>query len=96
MQISQSPFEKYVFVCEHERAEGDFCGVPGTQIREALKAKVKAEKLDRRVRVSRAGCLDACAEGPNVLIMPDNIWLKKVSAEDIGSILEVLKKNLSA
>ena len=43
--------------------------------------------LSDRIRVSRAGCLDACEEGPNILLMPDQIWFKKVKPEDLEEIL---------
>ena len=87
MQIVQPAFQKYLFVCEHERSEGDFCGAAGMRIRERLKDTVKRMGLASKVRVSRTGCLDVCAEGPSVLLMPDNLWFKRVSEDDIEVIL---------
>lgn len=91
MQVSEPRHPKYLFVCENERADGSVCcGAAGAGLREALKRAVKERGLQARVRVARAGCLDVCAEGPNVLLMPDGVWFKKVSAADIGPILERL------
>ena len=88
MEQVRPEFQKYIFVCENERTDGrDCCGAEGAHIRGLLKERVKEMGLDRQVRVSRAGCLDTCSEGPNVLLMPDNIWFKKVAAEDIESIV---------
>jgi (2Fe-2S) ferredoxin len=59
----------------------------GQKIRERLKQVVKDKGLTDRIRVSRAGCLDVCSEGPNVLLMPDNRWFKGVAESDVDTIL---------
>ena len=87
MQAGPPAFKKYIFVCENERAEGDCCSTAGQNIREKLKQLVKDKGLAKKIRVSRAGCLDVCSEGPNVLLMPDNIWFKKVTEKDVEDIL---------
>ena len=89
MQTSAPAFQKYIFVCENERAEGRCCSPDGSKLRELLKQKVKERGLSEKIRVSRSGCLDVCSEGPNVLLMPDNLWFKHV---DEASIDEILKK----
>jgi sirohydrochlorin cobaltochelatase len=81
------PFRKYVFVCENTRAEGDCCGEAGSRIREALKRAAKDKGLAKSVRVSRSGCLDTCMEGPNVLLLPDGVWFRRVREEDVDAIL---------
>ena len=87
MEICKPHFEKHLFVCENRREEGDCCGAAGERIRELLKIGVKDKGLAGRVRVSRSGCLDVCSEGPNVLLMPDNIWFKRVCERDIAGII---------
>ncbi len=88
MEISKPAYLKYLFVCENKREAGDCCSVQGEKIRELLKAAVKDNGLASKIRVSRSGCLDVCAEGPNVLLMPDNLWFKKVKESDLPKILE--------
>ena len=88
MQTVPPKFRKYIFVCENERPAGDCCGAAGRNIREALKELVKEKRLSGDIRVSRSGCLDVCAEGPNVLLMPDNIWFQHVGEKDVPRILE--------
>ena len=88
MKVSKPVFEKYIFVCENEREAGDCCSAQGKIIREKLKQLVKEKGLSKKIRVSRAGCLDVCSEGPNVLVMPDNIWFKGVTESDIPGIIE--------
>ena len=87
MQFSKPVFEKYIFVCENEKAAGDCCSLAGQKIREALKQRVKDKGLSKKIRVSRSGCLDVCCEGPNVLLMPDNVWFKQVGEKDIEEII---------
>ena len=88
MNISKPQFEKYVFVCENHRDEGNCCAPQGFDLREALKKIIKDRGLAKKIRVSRSGCLDVCGEGPNVLLMPDNIWFKHVAEKDIEKIIE--------
>lgn len=90
METSTPKFMKYVFVCENSRSEGDCCSEKGTCVRELLKDAVKARGYASAVRVSRTGCLDACAEGPNVLVMPDNVWFRRVSEGDVEEILRTV------
>lgn len=94
MKKTISIFKKYVFVCENERDGQKCCAPQGTEIREKLKAEVKARGFAAKVRVSRTGCLDICATGANVLIMPDNIWFQHVEAEDIPEILNSILGDL--
>jgi (2Fe-2S) ferredoxin len=95
MQTSKPLFQKYILVCENERSEEDCCAARGgVRLRELLKQAVKEKGLASKVRVSRAGCLDVCSEGANVLLMPDNVWFKKVGEGDLESILETVQKGL--
>ena len=95
METAASKFAKYIFVCENERA-GEACCMPeGLKIRETLKELVKSRGLASKIRVSRAGCLDLCADGPSVVIMPDNIRLMRVSEADAEKILELALKGVA-
>ena len=94
MERDRASFSKYIFVCENEK-EGACCGAAGSRIREELKKSIKAMGLDRKIRVSRTGCLDVCSEGPNVLVMPEALWFKKVSSSDIGEILQTVTQGVS-
>ncbi|MBI1909570.1 MAG: (2Fe-2S) ferredoxin domain-containing protein [Deltaproteobacteria bacterium] len=88
MEATKPAFQKYILVCENKRETGDCCAPAGEKIRELLKNKIKEKKLNTKIRVSRTGCLDVCKWGPNVLIMPDNIWLKGVREEDLDDIVQ--------
>lgn len=89
MQTSIPAFQKYIFVCENERSEGKCCSPLGSKIREMLKESLKERGLSGKIRVSRSGCLDVCSQGANVLLMPDNVWFKRVTEKDVEEILRV-------
>lgn len=90
MERSAPAFSKYLLVCENERQDGRCsCAPAGNQIREKLKQLVADRGLAKKVRVSRTGCLDVCEDGPNVLLMPDNIWFKRVTEADLEGIFKI-------
>lgn len=87
------PYERAVFVCTNVRDGKPACGNPGAgglELCEALKAGVKAAGLKKRVRVARSGCLDLCAQGPNVFVYPEGIWRGGVTAADVPELLKEL------
>ncbi len=94
MEFSKPAFQKYLFVCENKRSEGDCCAEAGAHLRECLKTAVKERGLNHKIRVSRSGCLDVCSEGPNVLLMPDNVWFKHVSEKDVKEIIKKSAENV--
>ncbi len=85
-------FRYHVFVCENRRSDDDprgCCAAKGSQaIREALKAELKRRGLKGLVRANSAGCLDACALGPSVVVYPEGVWYGGVTAADVPEIVE--------
>ncbi len=89
METSKPHFEKYIFVCENKRKNGECCAAKNSErLRVLLKQAVQERGLKGRIRVSRSGCLDVCSQGANVLLMPDNIWFKHVEEKDVQAIVE--------
>ena len=87
-----SRFTHHVFVCENERDPSDprgSCGAKGsTAIRDAFKAEIARRGLRGTVRANSAGCLDACATGPSVVVYPEGVWYGGVRVEDVPEIVE--------
>ena len=93
MQTQPVPYEKIVFVCVHHREDGQgpCCAARGgAELHAALKEQVKALGLSAKIRVSRSGCLNRCAKGPNIMVFPDNVWHCGVAPEDLPEIVRSL------
>jgi len=85
---------RYVWVCTKLRPEGHrkgSCAHEGSE--ELVRAlKIAAGKAEVDARVTSSGCFDLCWVGPSVAIMPDNVFLKQISAADIPDIVETLRQ----
>ncbi len=90
MEQAQVPYQKILFVCINRREPNEVCcsHQDSEAIAAALKARVKALGLSRAVRVSKSGCQDLCAKGPNVMVFPDYVWYHGVTPHDVERILE--------
>jgi (2Fe-2S) ferredoxin len=86
------PFEKHIFICCNQREPGHPRGSCDPQATDALQKAFKkaiAERgLNARIRANKAGCLDQCEHGPTVVIYPDTVWYGRVTADDIGEIVD--------
>lgn len=90
-EYAKAPFQYYILVCEKTRDHGkSCCGHAGQELVSLLKDAVKERQLKTNVRVTRTGCLDTCAQGPNIIVMPEGRWYKNVQPSDINQILEEL------
>lgn len=93
MEKKEIPYQKTVFVCVNVREGRQACanpGVGGDKVCERLKEGIKARGLKGKVRVARSGCLDRCAEGPNLFIYPEGAWYSHVREADVDAILDKL------
>ena len=95
MEQARVPFRKIAFVCINRRPVGEDCcaGRQSEAIAEALKARVKALGLSGKVRVSKSGCQDLCARGPNVMVFPDYTWYHGVTPADVERIAQELARS---
>lgn len=95
MDRDSLPFRKILMVCTNLREPGErvCCGGRGSiDLHAELKQWVKDRGLKRYIRVCKSGCMDRCEAGPNVLVMPDNIWIRGLDR----AALEELKATLAA
>jgi (2Fe-2S) ferredoxin len=85
-------FRHHVFVCENRRDPSDPRGCcadrGGEAVREALKAELERRGMKGQVRANGAGCLDACAAGPAMVVYPEGVWYGRVRVEDVPEIVE--------
>ncbi len=84
-------FRHHVFVCENRRPADDprgSCACKGSvELRAALKAELKRRGI-HDVRANAAGCLDACATGPSIVVYPEGVWYGGVRLDDVPEIVE--------
>ena len=90
MQSQRVPYQKIMFVCVNERANGEACcsARQSGAIASALKDRVKALGLSKFIRVSKSGCQDVCAKGPNVMVFPEYVWYHGVTLDDVERIVQ--------
>lgn len=85
-------FEKHLFICTNQRPEGHprgSCNPNGKgELQWVFKSKLAERGLKHRVRANKAGCLDQCEHGPNLVVYPDAVWYGHVSLADVDEIIE--------
>jgi (2Fe-2S) ferredoxin len=85
-------YEKHIFVCSNQRAEGAprvSCGENhGNEIVARFKALIVENKLRMKVRAQRTSCFDWCEQGPIITIYPEGVVYGKVTLEDVEEIFE--------
>ena len=97
MQQDRVPYQKILFVCINKRESNEICCShrASEAIAAALKERINTLGLSRVVRVSKSGCQDLCAKGPNVMVFPDYIWYHGVTAADVEHIVQDTVRNLT-
>jgi (2Fe-2S) ferredoxin len=96
MKIEPTPHKLHLFFCTNTRENGEkSCGdTEDTQVlADNLKLRFKGNKLP--VRISRTACLGPCAQGPNIMGYPQNIWFQDVRKEDEEAIAAGVLRILS-
>jgi len=87
------PFYRYhVFFCVNQRENGQACCADkgAVAMRDYAKTRVKQLGLagPGKVRINQAGCLDRCAQGPNIVVYPEGIWYHYANQQDIDEIID--------
>lgn len=89
METRPLPFQKIILVCTNSREPNErvCCAGRGSAALHAdLKDWVAQQGLKRHIRVCKSGCMDRCEEGPNALVLPDNIWISGLDREGLDSL----------
>ena len=93
-------FQKHIFICNNKRTKDDprgSCSERGSDdLLDYAKKRIHELGLKGKIRVNKAGCLDACAHGPTMVIYPDDVWYSPKTIDDIEVILDGLIHNNSA
>ncbi len=83
-------FEKHIFVCTNQKAEGKPCcgNDNGLAIIEKFRTLLGEAGLKAKIRVQKSGCLDACSKGPVLVIYPEGTYYGKVTLDDVDTIFQ--------
>jgi len=85
-------FQRHIFICCNQREPGHprgCCDPTGEgRLQKAFKKAVAQRSLKGVVRANKAGCLDQCEHGPNVVVYPEQVWYGHVSVDDVEEIVE--------
>jgi len=85
-------FERHIFICINARDEGNPKGCcaskGGAEVAKAIKIKAYDSGLKGIVRVNKAGCLDACAEGVAAVVYPEGVWYRGITLADVDELVE--------
>jgi len=90
-------YDCHIFVCTNDRTGSgrSFCGSEhGASLIQKFKTELKSYLADKRVRVTRSGCLGICNQGPTVMIYPQGWCLVNVQPNDVTEILTAIKNNV--
>ena len=85
-------YRYHLFICTNQRALEDprgCCVAKGSEaLRDLFKEEVAKRGLKGTVRANTAGCLNACAMGPSVVIYPEGVWYSVKRSDDAMEIIE--------
>ena len=89
MTAKTGRFQKHLFFCANQRESGkDCCALRGAaDLLDYAKMRAHEMGLKGKVRVNKAGCLDACNYGPALVVYPDDVWYQPRTKEDVEEIL---------
>ena len=77
-------YDAHVLVCK-----GGDCKKRGSKaVRSALKDELRAEGMNRDVRVDSVGCLGLCKHGPNLVVYPGGTWYLGVTENDVPKMVQ--------
>lgn len=83
--------EKMILLCNKQRPAGHprgCCTDKGAMdITMAFSEVLDSKDLFGKVSLVPTGCLGPCHLGSLAVVMPDNIWYKAVTKEDVSSII---------
>ncbi len=83
-------FKKHIFICTNDKpAPKKSCGSEhGMALIEEFKRQLTERGLQMDIRAQKAGCLDACAFGPALVVYPEGVYYGRVTLDDVSEIVE--------
>ncbi len=80
---SHKPISKHIMVCTNTE-----CADRGSlTLVTALRRLIKDRGANKKWKVTRTYCMGRCGEGPTMVVYPDGIWYRGVTADDAPDIV---------
>ena len=57
-------------------------------MRKSLKDELRAEGMNRDVRVDSVDCLGLCKHGPNLVVYPEGTWYLGIVEQDVPEVVQ--------
>lgn len=77
-------YESHIFICK-----GGGCKKRGAkEVRKVLKNELRAEGMNREVRVDAVDCLGLCKKGPNAVVYPSGTWYLGLTEHEVPELVE--------
>ncbi|HOT75119.1 MAG TPA: (2Fe-2S) ferredoxin domain-containing protein [Candidatus Wallbacteria bacterium] len=85
-------FKRHIIICTNVKEDpaAPCCGRSGESqaLYKKLKEYIKSNNIKDTVKVTQARCFSMCAEGPNMVVYPEQIWHHHVEPGDFDEIIE--------
>lgn len=83
----------HIFICVNQKSPKKCCAQGDAEeiflyFKEALQKALPQLAPNQRYKVVKTSCLGQCAAGPNIYIVPDNIWYTYANRADIDRIIQ--------
>ena len=83
MKHDQNHYDVHVLICTNEKKNGAGCGPKGgQQLVDQLKAWSKEQKIPKKIRINKSGCLGRCDEAIACVAYPKGDWQVEVDLSD--------------
>ena len=77
-------YDAHVLVCK-----GGDCKKRGSKaVRKSLKDELRAEGMNRDVRVDSVDCFGLCKHGPNLVVYPGGTWYLGIVEQDVPEVVQ--------
>jgi (2Fe-2S) ferredoxin len=88
-------YDKHIFICTNQKVEGKACcgEARGMELVNKFKEVLREKGLQGKIRAQRSGCIDACSNGPALVIYPEGTYYGHVTLNDVERIIEQHVKN---
>ena len=90
-RLDDPPYERHIFVCIKDRADGRDCckSLGALELVKKLRTAVAKAGLHGRIRINKSQCLDRCNPvGPSVVVYPEGVWYDESTPADHDEIVE--------